>query len=117
MKRFGDELLTKDEGKEKHLPSIEAPKMVKTGESFEVKIWAGNEPHPSTMEHHIKWIQVFLKPENRPMLHILTFEPGPTMVEPRLSFYLSLDRPAVLYAISYCTIHGVWENNTEIEVI
>ncbi len=116
MKRLGDEFIREGEGEEKHLPLIEAPERVKAGESFEVKIRVGKEPHPSTLEHHIRWIQVFLKPENRPMLHITTFEPGPAVVEPGFTFKMALDRPASIYVLCYCNIHGIWENSLEIEI-
>ena len=120
MKRFG-EILTppEKEAKEKHTPHIEIPEKVRAGELFEVTITVGKEvPHPNTVEHHIKWIQVFAELEGRPNnpVHIATFDLGPTFAEPQVSFKMKLDKNAILYALEYCNVHGVWENSREIKV-
>ena len=52
--------------KEKHVPVIECPDKVKSGEIFWLKITVGKEiAHPNTTEHHIRWISVYFHPEGR----------------------------------------------------
>jgi superoxide reductase len=119
MVRFGDVIIpAEEEGKEKHVPQIEAPAKVKAGEPFEVTVIVGKEvPHPNTIEHHIKWIQVYAKQDGpRPVVHVGTFDLGPTYAEPKVTFPVILPKSSALYAIEYCNIHGVWDNSVEIEV-
>lgn len=119
MARFGDVITPPEkEGKEKHVPHIEAPEKVKAGEPFQVTVIVGKEiPHPNTVEHHIKWIQVYAKEEGpRATVHVATFDLGPTYAEPRVTFTMKLERSSTLYALEYCNIHGVWDNSLRIEV-
>ena len=104
---------------EKHVPIIKAPEKVKAGEEFEIIINVGEKvPHPNTVEHHIKWIQVFAEVEERAYnpVHIATFDFGPTFAEPKVKFKMKLDKSANLIALEYCNLHGLWENSVRIEV-
>jgi len=120
MARFGDFINPPEkEGREKHVPVIEAPASVKAGETFQVTITVGKEiPHPNTLEHHIKWIQVFAVVEGRPNnpVHVATFDVGPTFGDPKVIFPMKLENRATIFALEYCNIHGVWENSVEVEV-
>lgn len=118
MARFGEVINPPEkEGKEKHVPQIEVPEKVKAGESFQVTVIVGKEvPHPNTVEHHIKWIQVYSKEGARPVVHVATFDLGPTYAEPKVTFTMKIERSSTLYALEYCNIHGVWDNSVEIEV-
>jgi len=119
MARFGDVIIPPDrEGKEKHVPQIAAPASVKAGEPFQVTVAVGKEvPHPNTVEHHIKWIQVYAKEEGaRPVVHIGTFDFAPTLASPNVTFTAMLKKSATLYALEYCNIHGVWDNSVEVKV-
>ncbi len=123
MERFGDQIYTREKeaelGGEKHTPHIKAPDRVKAGEEFEVSIIVGKDiPHPNTVEHHIKWIQVFIREEDRPYnpIHIATFDLGPGYAEPKVTFKMKLVKSATLFALEYCNVHGVWENSKRIEV-
>lgn len=118
MKRIGAVFQTaENEGKEKHVPVIKAPDRVKAGEFFEVTVVVGDEvPHPNTVEHHIKWIQVFAKEDGKEVVHVGTFDFGPTYADPRVTFRMKLSKPATLYAIEYCNIHGLWESSQDIAV-
>lgn len=118
MERFGALLKTgENEGKEKHVPVIKAPDRVKADEFFEVTVVVGDQvPHPNTVEHHIKWIQIYAKPENHEVVHVGTFDLGPTYADPKVTFRMKLSKPATLYAIEYCNIHGLWESAKEIAV-
>ena len=107
------------EGREKHTPHIEAPDSVKAGEPFKVDITVGKEvPHPNTMEHHIKWIQLYATVEGRSHnpVHIATFELAPTHAEPKVTVVMKLEKTATLHALSYCNLHGIWENTKRITV-
>ncbi len=123
VERFGDVIYTREKeaelGGEKHTPHIEAPDKVKSGEEFEVTVIVGKDiPHPNTVEHHIKWIQVFIREDDRPHnpVHVATFDLGPTYAEPKVTFKMRLKRSSTLYALEYCNVHGVWENSKRIEV-
>ncbi|MCA1961456.1 MAG: hypothetical protein LDL33_11745 [Desulfomonile sp.] len=49
---------------EKHVPVIKCPDAVQVDQLFQVKVSVGKEiAHPNTTEHHIRWIQLFFKPD------------------------------------------------------
>jgi superoxide reductase len=120
MSKFGDIINPAEkEGKEKHVPVIKAPVSVKAGEAFQVTIIVGKDvPHPNTIEHHIKWIQVFAEVEDRPYnpVHVATFDVGPTFGDPKVTFSMKLQQNATLFALEYCNIHGLWENALQVKV-
>lgn len=115
---FGELLKTSaHEGKEKHVPVIHAPATAVPGEFFPVSIAVGEEiAHPNSAEHHIKWLQVYVKSEGSNPVHVGFFDFAPGFVEPKVTFDLKLDKPAVIYALAYCNIHGIWESNAAIGV-
>lgn len=117
--QFGKQLIQPEhEGKEKHVPIITAPGKVKKGEPFEVEVVVGKEKrHPNTIVHHIKWIQLFAKEsDDTPMVHVATYDMGPTYAEPHVRFPVMLERTAKLYVLAYCNLHGVWENSLTVTV-
>ena len=119
MARFGDVVVPPEkEGREKHVPHIEAPAKVKAGEPFEVTVIVGKEvAHPNAIEHHIKWIQLYAKEEgDRPVIHVATFDMGPTYAARRVTRPVILKKSSTLYALDYCNIHGVWDNSVEVAV-
>jgi len=118
MKRVGEIFYPPErEGKEKHVPVIDAPSEVKSDEPFQVTVTVGKEvPHPNTVEHHIKWIQVFAAIDGRNPVHIATFDLGPTFAEPKVTFTMRLQKSATLYAVEYCNIHGLWDYSVDIKV-
>lgn len=119
MAKFGDIVNPPEkEGKEKHVPVIEAPASVKAGEAFDVTVVVGKEvAHPNTIEHHIKWIQVYAVIEGRDNpVHVGTFDVGPTFAAPRVTFPVILSGNASIIALEYCNIHGVWENSVDVKV-
>jgi superoxide reductase len=130
MKRLGDYFQEADWKKEKHAPVIECPDQVKAGEVFEVRVSIGKEiPHPNTTEHHIRWIQVFFQPHGGKFTyHLGNFEfcahgestdgpnTGPVYTDPQALAALKVDQPGVIYAASFCNIHGLWESFKEIKL-
>jgi len=102
---------------EKHIPAIEYKK---EGELIKVKVQVGKEiSHPNTPEHHIAWIEVYFHPEgeNFPILIGRTefANHGDPLTEPIAKFFFRTSKKGKLYALSYCSIHGLWENRLEIE--
>ncbi len=91
MKLF-DEKAT-DEGKEKHVPVVEAS-------GGDVKVKVGSNPHPMEEKHYIEWIEVadgstvckrFLKPGDDPEAVFKGVKLGVTARE-------------------YCNVHGLWKS-------
>ncbi len=90
MKRLDEK--TADEGKEKHVPVIEA-----MGGGVKVKV--GSNPHPMEEKHYIEWIEIidgdkscrhYLKPGQSPETVFETQNQGVTARE-------------------YCNVHGLWK--------
>ncbi|MFQ6107464.1 MAG: class II SORL domain-containing protein [Thermoplasmata archaeon] len=124
MKSLGDLLYSREAEeestlKEKHTPTIEAPTRARADEAFDLTIVVGKEvPHPNLLEHHIKWIRVFVEEKGRSHnpIHVGTYDMGPTYMEPRVSFPLKLKKSSTVYALGYCNLHGIWENSVDITV-
>jgi superoxide reductase len=113
--RFGEILKTQEtEGKEKHVPVVEIKKGAEGSEDT-VMIMVGKEvPHPNTVEHHIKWIQLHGVKQNGQVIHLGTFDLGPVYVSPKVITHVKLDEFKTLFALEYCNIHGLWENSIEV---
>jgi superoxide reductase len=108
--------------KEKHMPVIDVPEVVKTGEAFPVKLSVGKEiPHPNTTEHHIDWIDLYFHPEGEKFPHQVGHfafcahgeagtgpNTGPVYTEPSVIVMVKVSKPGVLHAMALCNIHGLW---------
>ena len=130
MKKLGELFQADDWKKEKHVPVIECPDSVKSGEPFEIKVSVGKEvAHPNTTEHHIRWIQVFFYPEGAKFgtqlanceftAHGESAEganQGPAYTHHAATVSAMLKKPGTIYALGFCNIHGFWENRKEIKV-
>lgn len=115
---------------EKHVPVIEAPVTITANEIFPVTLSIGKEvPHPNTTGHHIRWIQLFFKPEGEPFTYqVGNFEftahgesakgddEGGTYTHHSVTIAMQVNKPGTLIASSFCNIHGLWENAQEIFV-
>jgi superoxide reductase len=115
---------------EKHIPVIDAPEKVKKGEFFKVTSTVGKEvAHPNKAEHHISWIEVYFQPlgEKFPyqigraefLAHGASVQGADTSSvythhEVVLSF--KTEKPGVIFASSYCNIHGLWQNSKELKI-
>ena len=130
MKRLGDFIQAADWKKEKHVPVIECPDTVKAGELLQIMTSVGKEiKHPNTTEHHIRWIRLFFQPEGGKYTYLIgNFEfcahgesaegpnTGPIYTDPHASAMMKTTMPGVIYAISFCNIHGLWENSKELKL-
>ena len=130
MPGFGELYQSADWRKEKHVPVIECPDQVKADEFFEVRASIGKEiAHPNTTEHHIRWIQLVFKPEGDKFAYQLgNFEftahgesaegpdTGPVYTNHSVTAGIKLKKSGVLYATSFCNIHGFWKYEKAIKV-
>ena len=123
MKNLGSLYQSGDWKGEKHVPVINAPEKVKKGELLEVKLNIGEGvPHPNTFEHYISWMKLYFKPEgsNFP-IEIGSFDfaahgESEIFTEPIVTSHFKAEKSGVIYASSYCNIHGLWENKQELTV-
>ncbi|NPA47076.1 MAG: superoxide reductase [Thermococci archaeon] len=102
---------------EKHVPVIEYER---EGDLIRVEVSVGKEvPHPNTVEHHIAWIELYFQPEgsNFPVMigRVAFTGHDDPMTEPRAVFFFRTSRKGKLQALSYCNLHGLWENEVELE--
>lgn len=123
MKNLSTLIQSGDWKGEKHVPVIHAPEKVKKGELVELKVLVGEEiKHPNTKEHHIAWIKVFFKPgDGKFPIEIgnYTFSAhGESEIysEPEVNLKAKFDKSGTIYALSYCNLHGLWENSMELTV-
>lgn len=128
--KVGELYQTADWKTEKHVPVIECPDEVKADEMFEVKVTLGKEvAHPNTTEHHIRWIQVFFKPEGDKFSYQVASceftahgeavagpNKGPVYTHHAATVAMKISQPGVLCATSLCNIHGLWENSKTIKI-
>lgn len=113
---FSDIIKTeKDEGKEKHVPTITIDKGHKTGMDI-VRVVVGHEvPHPNTVEHHIVWIELYgVKKDNDQVLHLGRAKWAPVYSNPNVRFQINeIGDFKSFHALAYCNIHGLWSNSLE----
>ncbi len=128
MSVLGDHIQSADWKAEKHVPVIELKGPAKKGEAFQVELSVGAEiAHPHTTEHHIRYIQLFFKPEGEKFaVHMGTFQfeahgesveganAGSAKCEPKATATVTLEKSGELLAISYCNIHGLWDNSEKV---
>ena len=130
VKSFGEFLQSEDWKKEKHVPVIECAESVKEGEILEIRVTVGKEiAHPNTTEHHIRWIQIFFKPDDDKFAYQLADcrftahgecvegpNKGPAYTNPVASAAAVIKKSGTILALGFCNIHGVWENSKKINV-
>ena len=115
---------------EKHVPVIESPESVGKGELIPVTVTIGKQvAHPNTTEHHIRWIDVFFQPQGSKFPYQIgraefsahgasTRGPDSSGVytHHEVSLRFKTDKSGMIYASSYCNIHGLWQSTVEIAV-
>lgn len=130
MKKLGELFQTEDWKKEKHVPVIECPDSVKSGEMFDIKVSLGKEvSHPNTTEHHIRWIQVYFHPEDEKYAYQIALcefgahaesvegaNEGPVTTHHRATVTAMIKKPGTIHALSLCNIHGLWENSMDVKI-
>ncbi len=127
---LGDWIQHDDWKKEKHVPAIECPGRVASGEAFEVRVTVGKEiAHPNTTEHHIRWIELYFRPEGEKFAYeIGRFEfnahgeavaganEGPVHTDPQVLVIMKIAKAGTLSALALCNIHGLWESTVEVKL-
>jgi superoxide reductase len=130
MNDLSKTIQTDDYKNEKHVPVIDAPDHVSSGEMFKVNVSVGKEvEHPNTTNHHISWISLFFLPEgmkNPIQIGDIMFEahgsspegPDTSTVYTNHSGTLEFktEKSGRLMATSYCNIHGLWESSKDVKV-
>lgn len=130
MAKIGEMYQTADWKSEKHVPVIECPDTVGADETFDVTVSLGKEiAHPNTTEHHIRWIQLYFKPEGDKFAYqVGNFEfcahyesaegadKGPVCTHHSATASLKIKKPGTLYATAFCNIHGLWENTKAVSL-
>ena len=130
MSILGGSVQSADWKTEKHVPVIKLAGPAKKGEPLEIELSVGKEiAHPHTTEHHIRYIKLFYKPEGEKFIVQLgtyLFEAhgesteganaGSAKCEPLVKAVVTLEKPGELVALSYCNIHGLWENSEKVNL-
>lgn len=127
--KLGEILRSGDWKNEKHVPVITTPENVKTNEPVEISVGIGkDDPHPNTAEHHIRWIKLLFQPKDGFTFELADFQfaghgeglkgghEGPVYTDPFAKVVVRLKQSGTLLALSYCNIHGLWENSKQIKV-
>ena len=128
MHELKDLYQTADWKKEKHVPVIEVSGKPGKDGPLSITVNVGKEvPHPNTTSHHIAWIEVYFLPKDEKFpCQIGRFElishgesiQGPDTstiyAHPEINVKFNTDKSGTLIASSYCNIHGLWQNSTEI---
>jgi superoxide reductase len=131
MKQFGELFQTADWKTEKHVPVIECPDQVKSGELFAVKVTLGKEiAHPNTTEHHIRWISIYFHPDGEKFpCEVGHFEfsahgesaegpnKGSVYTHHEVTASLKVSKAGFIYGAALCNIHGLWQSVKRIQVV
>lgn len=112
---FGDILKNNDSGgKEKHVPAIDIGRGKGTDGADVITVLVGKEvAHPNTVEHHIAYLEVYGVKDSSEVISLAKAEFGPAYTSPKITIETSLADIKTVYAISYCNVHGLWENSVE----
>lgn len=113
--KFGDIVKSMDaEGREKHVPAIEIGKGRRIDDVDVVQVVVGRDvPHPNTAEHHIAWIELYgVKKDGQP-IDLGRADFAPSYTNPNARFQVPVKEFKAFCALSYCNIHGVWQNCVE----
>jgi len=124
MSNIGEMFQTADWKSEKHVPVIECPDQVAADGVFDVRVSLGKEvAHPNTTEHHIRWIQLYFKPDGDKFAYqVGSFvfcahgesaegpNKGPVYTNHAATASMKVNKGGTLLATAFCNIHGLWEN-------
>ncbi|MDD5439761.1 MAG: class II SORL domain-containing protein [Candidatus Omnitrophica bacterium] len=130
MPLFKDLLQSADWKAEKHVPVIDAPDKAKKGEIVKISATVGKEiAHPNKTEHHICWVAIYFHPEGEKFPYQIgrvefsshgSSVQGPdtssVYTHPEASLSFKTDKAGVIYAASYCNIHGLWQGSKDLKV-
>lgn len=116
---------------EKHVPVIEVPEETKKGEFLKVAVSVGKEIlHPNNTEHHISWVEAYFQPQGEKFPYQIGRSEfsahgasvnGPdtssVYTHPEVVVSFKTNKPGIIYASSYCNIHGLWQSSKELKIV
>ncbi len=109
--------MLKEEYNPKHAPVIEVEK---EGELFKVTVEVGKEvKHPNEPAHNIEWVDLYFQSEGEEVIHLARVEfkaHEEALTEPKVTLYVKLPKKGKLIAIAYCTKHGLWKAEKEVQM-
>ena len=128
MEEFEDLLQKADWKKEKHVPVITV--LDTTDNDVRIEVSVGKEiGHPNTTAHHIEWIEIYFKPDGEKFPYLLGrydfaahgastdgTDTSTVYTEPMVTTTFKTNKPGIIYAKSYCNIHGLWVNHEKIDM-
>jgi superoxide reductase len=106
----------KDEGREKHVPTITIDKGHKEGKDI-VRVVVGHEvAAPNTSEHHIAWIELYgVKKDGGQVINLGRATWAPVYSNPNVRFQINqIHDFKAFHALAYCNIHGLWGSLLEV---
>ncbi len=114
--KFEDILKSEEvEGKGKHIPIIEVGKGKGEASADVVHIVVGKQtPHPNTVEHHIVWIELYGVKKDGQVIDLGRSDFAPSYASPNVRFQVPVEQFKAFCALSYCNIHGLWQNCIEV---
>jgi superoxide reductase len=116
--------------KEKHVPVIECVEKAPRGQMTVVSVSVGKEvPHPNTTAHHIRWIELYFQPDGEKFPYQLArvdfsahgesaqgADTSSVYTHPEVTVKFKSEKPGMLFASSYCNIHGLWQSSKAVMV-
>ncbi len=119
MKKLTELVQSGDWKNEKHVPVLHVEQKE---DCLLITAQVGEEiEHPNTLEHHIGWIKVFFQPEGFKFpievgeYNFSAHGEEEVFSKPYVQACVKTDTKGVVYAMSYCNIHGLWENSEEVK--
>ena len=95
-----------------HVPQIEAPDQVGRGEPFMVTVTVGTNPHPSTPQHNIHWIELYAGD-----VLIARTDLTPVLSRPTVTYTVTLEESVTLRARSMPNHSAAWESTKRVTVV
>ena len=121
--KIGDKVQSADWKNEKHVPAITVQDSAKAGELIKLNVRVGKEiPHPNTVEHHIRWIQVYYTPDDGKFTYDLgranfnSHGEGPISTDSNADLYFTANASGTINAVSLCNLHGLWESSKKLTI-
>jgi len=129
MTLIGELYQSADWKSEKHVPVIECQDKAAVDAPFDVTVSVGKAiAHPNTTEHHIRWIKLYFKPEGDKFSYevgscefnahgesVEGANKGNVYTDPQAIFKMKIKKSGVLFASSFCNIHGLWQSSVTIK--
>jgi len=77
--------------------------------------------HPNTVEHHISWVSLYFQPDGDKFPYQVghyEFSAHGSLVSVHHAFStcIKISKPGILFAVSLCNIHGLWQSSKEINL-